>query len=277
MSSNDVNWGKYKIPPTLQILIDLDRELTAEGKSMMDGLKFNLTGEGYRYFSTPCDVVVFGSIGVDGIHYGFLTDFGSVSDLEQAPIVCVSPMDFDQPTQLIAANLRDFLRVNLTDDALFYNRFADEQTYLVQKKEWEKEANHSPYVQADENKRITEEVISRLRERIVLPDIENPFMYMRSVREARQESIAIPTQDGLGVVTSEPLSEAVTFIRFPIPRDRFVTISELESFLQTANNLSKLAVVRDIQLQAETELRERIAVELEGMGLKEEATRIMWG
>lgn len=91
------NFGKYEMPPTLQSLIDLDNILDDNGVSILGdfflGLNFYLAIEKTRYFNTPSDVIAFGHIGVDGIHYGFLTDYGSVKNLEVAPIVCVCPMN----------------------------------------------------------------------------------------------------------------------------------------------------------------------------------------
>ena len=80
------NFGKYDIPPTLQILIDLEKEL-GKGEHFFEGLHFYLSLTNFRYFNTPSDVIVFGNNGADGIHYGFLTDYGSAVDLEETPIV----------------------------------------------------------------------------------------------------------------------------------------------------------------------------------------------
>jgi hypothetical protein len=57
------------------------------------------------------DVISFARPGMDGIHYGFLTDFGSIDDLENASIVRVSPMDFDDPVKIVARNIHDSLRI----------------------------------------------------------------------------------------------------------------------------------------------------------------------
>jgi hypothetical protein len=58
----------------------------------------------FRYFITPPDLITFISTGGDGIHFGFLTDFGQVEDLEEAYIVCVSPTN-DPPLKIVARNL----------------------------------------------------------------------------------------------------------------------------------------------------------------------------
>jgi len=63
-----VNFGKYDIPPTLRKLTELWEELK-DAERFCQGLHFYLTLGHFRYPCTPCDAVVFGNIGVDGIHY----------------------------------------------------------------------------------------------------------------------------------------------------------------------------------------------------------------
>lgn len=121
-----VNFGKYDVPPTLQTLISLQNVL-GDDEQFYLCLNFYLSLEDFRYYNTPSDVVVFGNLGIDGIHYGFLSDYGSVPNLEEAPIVCVMPMDFERPTRIVAKNLREFLRVNWADSELFYTQFGSEE------------------------------------------------------------------------------------------------------------------------------------------------------
>lgn len=108
---NDINYGKYSIPKTLLQLIDLQADLAKKGLlpyGDLIGYYFSL--DDIRYLDTPLDLLSFARPGADGIHYGFLTDFGLVEDLEEAYIVRVSPMDFDDPVKIVSRNLRDFLR-----------------------------------------------------------------------------------------------------------------------------------------------------------------------
>lgn len=64
------------------------------------------------YYSSPADSIVFANTGMDGIHYSFLTDFGIHTNLEQAPIICVSPMDFDNCVRIVARNLYEFFELH---------------------------------------------------------------------------------------------------------------------------------------------------------------------
>lgn len=72
-----INFGKYEIPSDLKQLMEFDHWHEIKGNIKVLDATIGLMPEieGFRYYSTPCDVVVFGSIGCDGIHYGFLTDF----------------------------------------------------------------------------------------------------------------------------------------------------------------------------------------------------------
>lgn len=74
------NFGEFKqMPPTLQKLQKLQSDLEKEGYSL-DALGLMLDTEDHSYYVTPCDVITFASTGVDGIHFGLLTDFGSVTN-----------------------------------------------------------------------------------------------------------------------------------------------------------------------------------------------------
>ena len=171
------NFGKYDVPPTLQILIDLEEAL-GEREHFYYGFNFYLSMTNFRYFNTPSDVIVFGNIGADGIHYGFLTDYGSAVELEETPIVCVCPMDFEQPTRIIAKNLRDFLCINSTDSALFYNYFANEESYLATRKQWDDEAVHSSYRSSEQELSVRKYIANSLKENIEMPIIDNPYRYI---------------------------------------------------------------------------------------------------
>lgn len=60
---------------------------------------------GYR--STPTNSITFASIGVDGIHFGALTDGNEFDPL--SPVVLTVPMAFDAPNMIVGRTLYDFL------------------------------------------------------------------------------------------------------------------------------------------------------------------------
>jgi len=267
------NFGKYDVPPTLQTLIDLEKEL-GEHEHFFDGLHFYLALTDFRYFNTPSDVIVFGNTGADGIHYGFLTDYGSVSDLEEAPIVCVCPMDFEQPTRIIAKNLREFLRINCTDELLFYNDFANEDSYLAFKRE--QEVNNALHPLSDLQSSNKVRIQNFLEENIQMPIIDNPYHYIQMIRMQRQEMVSIKTQDGLGVIA--PLLAHETHIPFEIHQDMELNLVALKAYFSTASIPSQYAIFRDIQLHYvlsnEPLLRKIVLESMLKIGLIDEANRL---
>ena len=274
------NFGKYEIPPTLQGLIDLknmlgDKQVSIVGDFFL-GLNFYLVLERFRYSNTPIDVITFGNIGVDGIHYGFLTDFGTVKDLEVAPIVCVSPMNSDRPTRIVARNLREFLAVNLNDDGLFYNYFKNEEVYLATKRKWMMKRENSPYQLSEEEKAIEQKARKYLREVLQIVSVDHPYQCVKNAEMNRQRDICIQTQDQLGVIT--PLLKGEKHIPFPIHKDITLDLDLLKEYLFSAPIPSRLAVFRDIQLhyvlQDEHELRKIVIDAMINMELFDEATRL---
>lgn len=270
------NFGKYDVPPTLQTLIELEKSIR-DSEQFYYGLKFYITlDDDYRYFNTPCDVVVFGNIGVDGIHYGFLTDYSTAINLEVAPIVCVSPMDFDRPTRIVAKNIREFLRVNLTDGELFYNTFNSEADYLATRQKWDEEEANSPYQPSESDRKVRSEIINKLLNDIHIPTINNPYHYVQSLELERQKLITIPTQDRLGVTTQIPHGEQ--HIPFHVHQDTHLDLALLKEYLNSAPFASRLALFRDIQqnfvLHQEQELRVIVIEAMMRMELADEAERI---
>ena len=61
----------------------------------------------YGYDSTPRNAIIFGCMGVDGVHYAVLAISGVVSD--ESPVVQVCPMDFDTPYQVLGESFLGFL------------------------------------------------------------------------------------------------------------------------------------------------------------------------
>lgn len=240
-----VNFGKYNIPPTLQTLIDLANEL-GDDEQFYLCLNFYLSLENFRYFNTPSDVVVFGNIGIDGIHYGFLTDYGTVTNLDVAPIVCVSPMDFDRPTRIIANNLREFLQINLTDSELFYNQFDSEEAYIAAKNQRAIENANSPYQPSENDQLLKVRATKFLKDHISIPTIENPYRYVQHIEVERQRNITIPTQDRIGVLT--PILQGEVHVQFPIHKEVDPDLQLLREYLETATIASSVALFRDIQL-----------------------------
>jgi len=59
------------------------------------------------YSCTPRNALIFGTMGVDGVHYVILQLDGKVQ--EHSPVLQISPMDFDQEDSVIASSFLDYL------------------------------------------------------------------------------------------------------------------------------------------------------------------------
>lgn len=65
--------------------------------------------ENVEYWATPENAVVFGWMGVDGVHYAILKINGQIRDT--SPVIQVGPMDFDEPYSLLAPTFTDYLAI----------------------------------------------------------------------------------------------------------------------------------------------------------------------
>lgn len=104
----------YEMPDTLVDIVRIDKELRERhDETFQDyvGFYISFNNDDDRYYCTPDDAIVFGRTGVDGDHFAFLTFNGSISDLEEAPIIFIQPMASGNQVTLVARNLKDFLAV----------------------------------------------------------------------------------------------------------------------------------------------------------------------
>jgi hypothetical protein len=87
-------------------LNSLARANSLEGVLGEDNVIYPLDEE-FDYSATPLNAVVFGSMGVDGVHYAILTIDGEIR--EESPVIVIRPMDFDEPYSLLAPTFTDYL------------------------------------------------------------------------------------------------------------------------------------------------------------------------
>lgn len=193
MTALPTHYGTYEIPSLIRQLFELEQELQQEDLSLDRAFPCMLIEDDFRYSFTPLDVIPLATTGIDGIHYGFLTDFGLAPDLDQAWIVTVSPMDSDCPVRPIAANLLDWLRAMYTDADALINAFehgADYREYVRTREP------HEPDEEASEIRR-------RLAERFGIIPITDMGAYLDEMREQRKQAVDRETQDGIGVVSTQ--------------------------------------------------------------------------
>lgn len=260
----------YKMPKLYNQLKTLDKKLQKEGYSIDDQFGLRLTEDFPHYLVTPLDVISFGDIGTDGIHYGFLTDFGRVQDLEEAFIVLIAPMDFGDQHKIVAKNFREFLNLAWTTgnaiDVANFKLVKTEDDYaqmLSDFKESHKEMG-------DDYRRETGHVLKRIREEFDVQPIESIYEYIEiEVKAAREKQIVVSTLDGLGVVGEEGVHT-----KFEVKEDEDVDVEQLKAFLATSSKESMLAFIRDVQFTNhffdDFELDKVIRQELQKLGLSYE-------
>lgn len=267
---HELNYGKYAVPVDLLKLITLEQRLNEQGLLKYGdllGLYFALEPVKMRYLNTPVDVIPFAHTGGDGIHFGFLTDFGEVSCLEQAYIVRVEPMNFDEPVKLVARNLTDFIglmcryvyavdTLDITSSKLKIER------YLVNCSTYELEQ---------------QEVLRLCSEELRPVQIESLVHYFEELKYAREAELVVQTDDGIGVVKTrvEPLDQ---FERFVLARDMRPNLNVVKHYFALAPLTYKLAFIRDAQsygiLFNEHELKQWVIEELQRQGFETEAVRL---
>jgi hypothetical protein len=230
----------------------LERELTREGLDRpLEYVHFRFADNDFRYWITPPDLRIFADTGCDGIHYGFLTDFGRITDLSQAPIVCVSPTD-DPPLRMIARSLEDFFRLVVTigsagdlGDLVSVRTPRQWEQYWASLARDRHDEETDPRYRTYRHHRRT--VLHRLRTDLGLEPIPDVMRYLSDIESERQAA-CIPTMDGLGVVPIDGKDERPAFdYVFPFAdrdRDR-VPMDDIRAYLAAAPFEHRCAFVRD--------------------------------
>ncbi len=251
-----------------------------------------LDTEDQGYYVTPCDVITFASNGSDGIHFGFLTDFGTVTDLEEAYVVYVSPMDFGSAVFLAARNLKEFMNLLFTmKDTMEIANFLsiemmDESEKNVEYEEDEEdeedEYEEDEYEEEDEDIEIYDDeeliqereyVLGKLKESLNCSVIEDVNSYYKNLFDERKKQIAIHTKDRIGVI---PMSnQPIIAEKYEVEKDMYIEIKDLQAYFRKAPIENKLAFVRDAQclgiILDERDVREFIVTDLRQLGFKLEA------
>ncbi|MFC4104194.1 hypothetical protein [Paenibacillus xanthanilyticus] len=279
----------YIIPPLLDELMQWEKEVKPNVPYLETPtgyfLQFDPADNG-GYQSSPADAIVFANTGMDGTHYSFLTDFGAVTDLSEAPIVCVDPMDFGNCTRIVANNIREFFALHFSDhQGLLLNDFDSEARYLQYLKEQEvdeedeDEEESGGYFSRAQWKRERGIVRDSALERFGFQLIPDGYAYMQEARLTRSLAAILPTSDGLGVTLHGATDAASTkpaahpWQGKPIPeRDA----EQLVAYVENAEQSGLFGFIRDCQAQGvdNYEVVRAVCTRLFALGLPLEARRL---
>lgn len=263
------------LPPTLKKLREFDKTLQTEALSLEEGLGLRWADVSMAYDQTPYDVLPFMDAGVDGIHIGLLTDFGKVTDLEKAFVVCVHPMNAADSLKLLARNPKEFVDYLYSDRNLMmlfnFMMIDSAENYRKMLQETEKDFEEEP-----ELKESRDKVLMRMKNEMNCGRIQDLYEYVEdTVATARRQQTVLPTEDGLGIVAFNESGDELP--RYPVLQED-IGVKEARAFFASAPVESKLAFIRDAQYEGlinnDTPLKGFIVSEMGDMGLGAEVKRL---
>ncbi len=226
-------FGNYRKPALLVELEMLQVEKLANTTLKLEALGFSIAYTEYHP-TTPLDVIVFAVTRQEGIHFGFLTDFGKQPNLEEAPIVLISPSSEPAP-RVVAANLREFLSlvvaVKQADGLVYINSIEDESRI--------KEAIQTTRITSDIHQQELKNLLREFR-KLGIEERSGVYTYMQEVRRQRNSQTLIPTVDEMGIhYPGLGYEELMEFdYRKSSPR-------AVRKFLTAANKASRLKFYRE--------------------------------
>lgn len=274
-----LNYGKYSIPKRLNELIAIQKQAndqSLENYGDLLGFYFSHEGIDTRYLNTPLDAIAFARPGVDGIHYGFLTDFGQVEDLHEAYIVRVTPMDFEDPVQIVARNINDFVRL-----ICYYPSAINLLHIYSTKAKIEQFLNEYPIITKEmilnnEEYRVQQILLDALQ----LEPIDNIEKYFHEIQQERQQETVLPTLDGIGITNRQGASDEVSHSLFHFEHVDQLTLIQVETFFNHATYEAKLAFLHDAQSKHlifdNVDVKHFLKEQLRNMQLLDEAERISY-
>ncbi|PCI25430.1 hypothetical protein COB57_01775 [Candidatus Peregrinibacteria bacterium] len=239
--------GGYKKPELLKELENIEKKYE---RGILPGFWIDYD---YRDSSTPIDSVAFAITGGDAIHFCFLTDFGNVKDLNDAPIIVVSPGDTPS-SKLIANNLEDFLSIAFTvgdaecliHDYKSHNdlKIDSDQLYAVDTHNSSGNARAPERVEADRKrlnylKNIRSIIEEQLTKKFKIEQIKDIPQYINIIREERASLINIKTSDNIGIISDFPEQEIKSF------NYKTTETEQIKKFLKNSTLPERLKFYRD--------------------------------
>jgi hypothetical protein len=269
-------YGSYEIPIEVIKLYELEKELNEEDLSL-HMIGFQPCLHDFSYSISPPDLIPFANTGGDGIHFGFLTDFGQVSTLKEAAIVCVTPTN-DPPLRYIATNIKEFLNLvsSVPHAEMLEGFWANHDESYIQQEilEFVKE---TPPDWIEKRRKVAE----RFKNKFKTQEIRVGTYFLQA-KEERFSSIVASTLDGLGILASK--ENNTSYIKFEFDYCKYFNQSlddsefkRINDYLKGSNRIEKLAFIRDLIYVVRIDFEENIynlIIELmESMDLRDEVLR----
>ncbi|EHB68513.1 hypothetical protein [Paenibacillus lactis] len=260
---------RYPIPKTLEKLKEINRQVSSDLGVELDDIlhvyiDYDLSNQDpeFAYNGHPLDVIPFALTAIGGEHFGFLTDFGSIDDLEDAPIVFVQALPFEEyHVTLLANNIIDFLGLFLSYRDLTSLFFLDDEPDIDDNTD-PSEDPHLLYVK--------EKLIEGLG-----ISAKDPQKYRKDMLEKRSKEVALQTINGIGIkrISSEELGPVYSI---DLDVDYRELINEVQRYFREASVENKLACIVDLQetgvmTNRTEELNEYIIKELSILGFHYES------
>lgn len=229
-------YGSLAIPEEVFMLIRLEEDLARAGDSL-DTIGLIPIVHEFAYPITPIDVIPFANTGGNGIHFGFLTDFGQITDLNEAPIICVSPTN-DPPIRLVASKIRDFLNMasSVPHVELLETCWPWSDKEMV-------EGILEEY-RSDDYQKKRDKLLARLQETFRTEQVDVGECVERVLHE-RNSRIILPTFDGLGIVSTSGTKSVNRYAFDPKRGQDEADVTKMQNFLSHATTEEKLGFIRD--------------------------------
>jgi hypothetical protein len=229
-------YGTYHKP---EQLIKLEK-LVKEKALNLEALGFYLC-PWMPYSPQPVDMIPFATTGVDGTYFAFLTDFGAVKKLEEAPIVVYSAAGLNLETHtyspvLFARSFSDFISICTQVPHLDLIYDGDPR-----KTKWDMDTILDDFNDEDEMEEH-QEVSKILKSYLNLNKIENLNMYYSEFYSERNSKSYIKTKDGLNIFFDGSFSKSLEAI------GEILSLEDLNLYLSSSDYPSRLKIYRDYPL-----------------------------
>ncbi|MBP2000327.1 hypothetical protein J2Z69_001346 [Paenibacillus shirakamiensis] len=264
----------------LEQIIELEKKyLTKTDYVMPSGLYLGIEGNGNgNYFCSPVDGVTFGRTGVDGIHFAILTDFGVGKQLDECPIVVVTPMS-NPWIKIVARNIKDFFTILIgrEDEMILIDSFSNEDDYRKSRAEQIKAYSSQDLDEEELSRRAFVEAFQQLN----YPQIPDSYLYIMKIEIERANAVAVSIPNNIGVMPFSSdgiIKSSITKREFHLKKfNTMMSMGEAERQIVFDKEPleTKLAMIRQCQMDIpEAKIAVWFVEQLNNLGFPVEAERL---